>query len=691
MDNSTQTSLCKGLRACGLPRRQTLDILNIVTKWYDNNGVEWTVSRLKDIRQWYETYLAGDPKPPAWCRKSESQTPTGVWGWLFKQPTGKVLGILSCTTVFKNKTPSVAQMEKFHHGLEGNGFLTRDHEDVSSLENYYYGFRRNHAGQRMPGEFQGSKYALLPRRLRPLPIRLRMDDLSLPNSGDITGASIPVESGKRCVHPSNTIEKVDALTLSWEDIPQPTVDFLVRENHIDFMPIDTAGNKVVLELDRQRTRVVGRIGCIQQGELKARWVANPNRVVQAFMRPLQNLYMETLRALPTDCTHNQESGVIWVQEMLKKGVTLAGSDLTSASDLLDRNACARAVTHFYGFDRISGYDSHLKHFLEISGLDWYEPTTGSLVSWKQGQPLGTGPSFGLMGLTNNLCGMIACDRAGIPADSFRVIGDDMIIDHRALDEYNRLISDFFGGEINHSKTLTSDHVAEFAGRVITPERSYLKKISFTDPSDQNFLAIMSQLGPQARSLLRPRQRQAFDEVRFVPGILVEGPWLKDSYGEPLGTRYSWYQESSLSQEKPEPDRQEHTVEQEQLAWQLSGHTIEEAETKLPFPMDESYLDSQVPDRGRYTGDPRLVDGKSTLEVVEDHIHSDSWVPYRSYKASNASRLSPKSKEETPKDVKDMTKQADPAQGQLPLRQIPDQLRTGFSTEDLGNERELGDE
>lgn len=675
MDNSLQTSLCKGLRACGLPRKQSLEILNVITKWNDNNGPEWTVSRLKDIRQWYETYLAGDPKPPAWCQKGKDQLPLGIWGWLFKQPTGKVLGVLSCTTAFKvPKGASAAQIEKFNHGLNGNGF--QGVSEVDNLAAFHYGrYRKIGLKGPIPMFRDESKFDIsIMNGFKPLVNHL--DSLAIPDSSDITGSSIPVKSGRRNLHPSTIVEKVDALSISWADIPRPTVDFLARENHIDFMPIDTAGNSYQLELDRPRTNVVGRIGCIQQGELKARWIANPNRVVQAFTRPLQKLYMETLRSLPTDCTHNQEAGVIWVQDQLKKGVCLAGSDLSSASDLLDRNACAKAVSAFYGFDKVDGYKSHLRHFLEISACEWFEPITGKNVSWKQGQPLGTGPSFGLMGLTNNLCGMIACYKSGIPVDSFRVIGDDMIIDHRALDEYNGLITRCFGGEINHQKTLTSDKVAEFAGRVITPGRVYLKKVSYTDPSDQNFLAIMAQLGPQARSLLRPRQRQAFDEVRFVPGVAVEGPWLKDSYGEPFRDRYLWYLESSLSQERPEPDRMDHTVEDELLAWQSSGHTIAEAETKLPWPMDDSYLETQVPVNRKKLGDPRLVDGMSTLEVIENHIQSDSWESYSEFKSRMASSGTPKPKEETPEErqgtklPKQPSSAANPVEVKLDLNLAP---------------------
>lgn len=658
MDNSISTSLCKGMRACGLPKKQTYQILNLVTKWYDCCGPEWTVKRLKDYRQWYETHLAGNPMPPAWCRKTRKNLPIGEFGWLFKQPVGKVLGILSLGTVFRESQPSPTQMEKFHHGLRGNGtgdFPNKPPESIKA------GFLTPYSKERMNilsvvdlssiklverceqyPEItdlinQYRRQAVKPPSYHPFD-RVR-DILSkapeIPSIACITGESIPVNSGKLCLHPKTIVEKVEALRQSWADIPQPVIEFLNRENSLDQVPVNVLGNEYQLELDRPRTRVTGRLGCIQQGELKARWIANPNRVVQHYMRPLQMLYMETLRALPTDCTHDQESGVNWVQEKLRKGIRLSGSDLTSASDLLELTSSEKMVRAVYQFDTLANYKSHLQLFSDISRLEWFNPFSNTHETWMQGQPLGTAPSFGLLGLTNNAAALIAAYRCGLsPNDSYRVIGDDIIMRSEMLPYYEEVI-DLLGGEINHSKTLTSDQVAEFAGRIITRDRVYLKKVNYIEPSDQSFMAIMSQLGPQAIMLLKPRQRAMYQEFRYVPGVAVDGPWPKDSFGEPFASRYQWYLDSPLSEEKLEPDRKTITHESTLLAWQVSGHSTEEAEKDLPFPMDDSYLESEIPDMSKMRGDPRKVDGMSTLEVLENTSKKENFESYTNFRAKQA--------------------------------------------------------
>jgi hypothetical protein len=151
-------------------------------------------------------------------------------------------------------------------------------------------------------------------------------------------------------------------------------------------------------------------------------------------------------------------------------------------------------------------------------------------------------------------GQLACKRAGIPKDSFRVIGDDIIMDSRAFPHYERLIAQM-GGEINRSKTIESDKLAEFAGRIITPHTAYAKRIKAKEMSDNSFMAVMAKMGDRAKSLLRPRQRKMYDTFKYVPGIAVSGPYSDNSFGVGLEYRYHWYLKySSLPKEKLEPDK-----------------------------------------------------------------------------------------------------------------------------------------
>jgi hypothetical protein len=609
MDNSIRTNLCKGLRACGIPKNQTHQILNEVEKWYRENGVEWTNSRIKDLRQWYETCLTGCPKPPGWFKHSKEGYPLGIWSWVFGLKPAKALGVLSLNTVFFEDKLSETQKEKFLHGLAGN--KSQNPDVVKEAGNCGIQF---------------------------LPHRKKMPELSFPTLFDMTG-SIPCHESQSSVRPNGNIgEALKALRLSWEDVPQVTFDFLIRQNLIGYMPMDIAGNQYQLELNRPHSRTVGRVSVLQQPQLKARIVGNPNRVLQVTLEPLKAVYMEAARNLPTDVTFDQESGVLWTQTKLRQGIELAGSDLTSASDLLDVQLSLSLVDKVFGFPKIQGYQDYEEYFFEVSRSKWWCSALNREVQWEQGDVLGTGPSFGLLTLTNNAAAICAwkqarADGVDLPSwkDSFRVVGDDIVMVSDIAPYYTRIIEGL-GGEINHSKTLKSNRVAEFAGRVITANCSYLKAVKYSEPSDNSFMSYVAQLGDQAKYLLMPKQRSVYELLKPVPGLLVPGPWMQDSYGIPLGDRYSWYlEEVEPALSRIEPDLELADYEMLLLKASLTVAETDQNEHKAPEwdePMlDDGYLPSQVTPTFKVGGDPRLTDGKSALEVLYQHIRDKDITPF----------------------------------------------------------------
>jgi hypothetical protein len=613
MDNSIKANLCKGLRACGIPKKVCHTILNEVEKWYDNSGVEWTNSRIKDLRQWYETCLTGNPNPPSWFKHSADGYPLGIWKYVFNLKPAKALGVLSLNTVFYETRFTDTQQKKFLHGIAGNGS-----QDGDDLKQAYTTFIKN-----------------------PFKPRWRkMPSICFPTIFDMTG-SIPVNNGQSTVRPENKLGvALKALRSSWESVPQVTFDFLDSQDLLGFMPIGVLGNEYQLELNRPHERTIGRVAVIQNPQLKARIVGNPNRVLQCTLEPLKTVYMKTAQALPTDVTHDQESGIRWVQSKLKQGIELAGSDLTSASDLLDVQLCLNLVDHVFGFDQIHGYQDFEEYFLEVSRSEWFCPALNRNVKWEQGDVLGTGPSFGLLTLSNNATAMLAwcaAVRAGEidPTvhklwDSFRVVGDDIVMLSPMERHYTRFIEDL-GGEINHSKTLRSSRVAEFAGRVITSDRSFLKAIKYSEPSDNSFMNYMAQLGDQAKYFLKPKQRRTYNLFKEVPGIILEGPWMPDSYGIGLGPRYQWYlEEVEPALRRVEPDLPLEDYDMLMLKAQLSLEESDRSERNSSFDepsFDEGYLPSQVTPTFKVGGDPRLTNGKTTLDVLHEHVVRQDIIPF----------------------------------------------------------------
>lgn len=614
MSISTKTNLCKGLRACGIPQHQAHEIQNIIEKWYKNNGASWVNQRIKDLRQWYERYLTGKPEAPEWFRHTQDDLPTGIWNWVFHLPTAKALGVLSLNTVFYESEFTQEQRKKFLHGLEGNGT-----QDKAKLDSYLRMMKH-------PFRFYG-----------------KQDKMPMPNCTTIfdMNGSVPTHDGRSSRRPNgNWGEALIALSESMDSIPQVTFDFLDRMDYLWVLPQDVLGNEYQLELNRPHSSVVGRVSVLQQPQLKARVVGNPNRVTQVTLEPLKELYMRTARNLPTDVTFDQESGVRWVQEKLRQGIELAGSDMTSASDLLDVELCLSLVDTVFSFTDIADYQEYADYFVEVCRAAWFCPALDSNVYWKQGDVLGTGPSFGLLTLSNNASALLAAKAAirdgRLPRetsvfDCFRVVGDDIIMRSEMAPYYTDVIESL-GGEINHLKTLTSDRVAEFAGRVITSNGAYLKAIKYSEPSDNSFMGYVAQLGDQAKYLLRPHQRHAYEYFKYVPGYVVDGPWMQDSYGVPLQPRYLWYLEEvepALSREIPDVETTYNDMALLKASLELEMSDIEAPREELIVPLfgDEDYLSSQVNSRFKVGGDPRLTDGKALVDVLNGLIEKGSVLPY----------------------------------------------------------------
>lgn len=623
MDKSIRASLCKGIRACGLPKRETLSIVNTIERWYDSSGEQWTVDRLKSLHHWYITVQAGQPEPPAWCARHNDCEPKGSFRVVFHiNNMQKALAILSCHTVFKAVRPTEMQISKFESA-------TMRVETAPILL------------PKVPDSWQ----------------QLQLPDLVIgtPPFESITGHSIPVlRNQRRQLFNSDPYKKgyelIKAYADSWAAVPQATLDLLsdvgeigaIPPNMLNWRKLDEHG--VPIRSIRKAPEAIimesaGSIGLIQEPSLKGRWIANPNRIAQWATRPLASHWYDLLRNTKTDCTFSQESGVKWVQDQLRKGVKLAGADMTSASDLLSLESSLRLLCYYrlgrdlndpnhWSAPVDSKYRRHIEYFKSLSRALWDNPHVKSGVTrWTQGQPLGTAPSFALLGLTNNLLGQLACRKASIPDDSFRVIGDDIIMDSRAFKHYALLVEQM-GGEINRSKTIESDKLAEFAGRIITSDQVMLKRVKYKEVSDNSFMALMSHLGDQAKSLLRPRQRAVWETFKYVPGVAVDGPYSDNSFGIPLEYRYEWYLKySNLSKEKLKPDEDKLGPDQfcNQVWFTLRcvfkdedlSSVRDRFDSVVPLSLKDDFQSSLANAIVNKSRDPRLgAEGETLLQVLE---------------------------------------------------------------------------
>jgi hypothetical protein len=658
MEKSIKNHLCKYIRGTGLTKTESHNLLNQVEIWHDSCGLEWTVDRLKAYHHWYITLLAGQPEIPAWTAHTKSGYPKGPMKVVFQQKNPqRALALLSMHTAFVHLAISKAQAEKLEKVVNAPPV--------------------------------GTQWTEIPyHRVRGIAEtkHLRLRPSKVPGFDCLTGTTIPVGRSKpRRLLPGITTrnEVVQTYAASWISVPEETLRFLGYLDNEDLYPTGLQGQvdmawSDIIQYDRRLGRganpnsqkPVGRIACIQEPSLKARWIANPNRIAQHFMRPLQEAWADMLHRIPSDCTFNQGEGVSWTKRKLSQGVELSSTDLSSATDLIDMWGALDCVhATFQGLrldwqtecnyrllsqrktaalrkgDRsmevLADYMAHVTYFTEMSRGLWLTPINPGM-RWRRGQPLGTAPSFALLGLTNNACAINAALESGLdPWDSFRVIGDDIIMVSTMESAYREYITRL-GAEINDTKSVRSSQVVEFAGLVISRSQDFLKRVKFKEVSDNNFVKLVGMLGDQAVSLLRPRQRKQWDNFKYVPGVAVEGPYNPNSLNEPFATRYDWYlRASGLLHERPEPEVEKLTGSQ--FANTMYFSLLESAST---YPLGTQHFNSVVPSRfsedfqsslatelKKRGGDPRLKHGKTMLQVFEEISTSGRFQKFLEWKQS----------------------------------------------------------
>jgi len=653
LPNSIATVLCKQCAAAGLPKGERNAVTNQVAKWYRSCGVEWTVERLKSMHQWYIEKDTDSPTIPPWVAHHKDG-PKGPFRSVFHMKNRQsALAILSIHTAFYHEEVSTKQREKLLDGLNSkevpNVLVRKDPPPV--------------------------KVKLIPKLRYTSPTLQCLTKVSIPGH---LGEDSEVYSLR---NPTRS-RVANAYQQSWFNIPNETARFLRNAGLTKHAP--------EVLLDRDYRVPIGTLACLQEPSLKARWISNPNRITQHFLRPLGEAWALWLESFPTDCTKNQVQGLIWAGTKLRDGVKLASVDLTSATDRLNLIPCLDTVhrrmigntfsevlketmNRFKISDRnpMVDYCCAVKHFSDISRGEWI--FEGKPYAWSVGWPLGTRPSFPLLALTNNIVAMQSAIKAGLPwKDSFRVQGDDIVMDARLAEDYSRRI-EALGGVVNPTKTIVSDKAAEFAGHVIDRRGWYLKRIKAREISDDSFMEVMSLMGDQAKWLLKHRQRRVWEELKYVPGFVLGGPRSRESHGEPLALRIEWYERHVARPEvKPDPV----LLPVEQMAIQMV-QALKEADPLLDLRENAKWFlprdiwEGVQPSKTAYmkvqdSSDPRKKTGLS-LEVAEAKIDNPSFVPYQTFKDG---------KSESSSDDKDDGPPPASLTGAAPPAKVPRKKRRG---------------
>lgn len=215
---------------------------------------------------------------------------------------------------------------------------------------------------------------------------------------------------------------------------------------------------------------VGQIYAAQEGGAKLRMFAAPFTVVQCVLSPIHDWIDRYRRVVLTDCTYDQLSGARFAQLKMSGGSIVHSVDLSTAT-------CRFPLGPQLDLLRNLGLESGA-----LEALRWACQGTWSIskdlrpffkrkvLRWRVGQPLGIRPSMSMFSLTHNLVLTGLCVRWGLdPLDTFRVLGDDVVIAHDLVARDYKLLMDEIGVPRSIPKSHTSSAYAEFAGASILPD------------------------------------------------------------------------------------------------------------------------------------------------------------------------------------------------------------------------------
>jgi hypothetical protein len=506
----SQKNTVRRLTIFGLSHSEAMQIVSEINRLLNINGPEWTISRLKTMKVAFIQQIANLDPEWTWI-KTRNGLPVGPFRVMFnlKKPH-KVLNSLMVYSQLVSPKVTDKQWKKFHSSV----IKKRDNpinlfDDLTSL-------------------------------LDVRPIRsLRFSDerisrmlLSSVRSPSITDGKMKTgryDSSNRIKSANHLLARSYINThLSQGQLPEWFTN-KIRDNWRSVESVHDG-------LDSKG--IVGRISFIQEPGYKLRAIANPLPIFQILLDPLKGSLLNLLRLIPNDFTHDQDSGVVFIQQMIKDDINLSSVDLSDATNHLPLSDQINVLKYLYG-SSVPMIDL----FEQVSRSGWRVdgPHGEEVLHWGTGQPLGLGPSFPSFALYHHFIMRYVIsvvdddpdvltsflegfDKSGgeISRLSYAIVGDDIVMDSKYTGFYISVIEKL-GCEISYDKCLFGAFTAEFCSRIITKNKIF-RAYKWKPVSDSSFIPMCKSFGPAILPLLRPRQRAIANYIGEIP----------DTLGGPIG-------------------------------------------------------------------------------------------------------------------------------------------------------------
>lgn len=518
------------LTCIGLPIVLAKQFVAELNKWLTNSGPEWAVERLKSLRLDLIRDRSNLPHL-TWVRKNRKGQIAGILGSLFRyshineKTFKRVLVTFSVYTGFQPVKVSDKAVQKMLDSLWQDSF-----ESPNDLQDIIRTAASRVLGTLRPTDvlplvmYQGRPGVKSPT------VRASLWSREVGSTWEPKSRSVYQDQHLECElsnifsAPGNEFfcsvyaSRYNPLLVGLER----TLRLTSREDLHDRSEFHIIGD-IYFTRGLQQPPLCGRlVPLTKDGGMKIRWIASPFRIHQLALRPLGEALFGALRTIPWDCTFQQEKPFLIIQNHLKKGRKVHAVDLSSATDYFPLDLQLEVLYTLFPKDR-----DLVNLFRDLSRGLW--SSDWGPVRWTKGQPMGLFPSFPSFALTH---GLLLYALNGMKwEESFFVLGDDVVICDDNLHKVYTETLERLHCPYSKDKSLSSDKLTEFAGKVILPDIIYPKfKIKNRAGHHDSFMDLIRAYGPSFRKFFPKRIRKVIERTaQLLPPIGAScsiGPALK---------------------------------------------------------------------------------------------------------------------------------------------------------------------
>jgi hypothetical protein len=548
--------LIRRMTIYGLPKAIACQIVVQFQYWRDNSNDEWVAGHIKALKVNLIRYMGGLPpirsKWIAWRR--DNVTPTGAFGALWKISKRQPYTALNCimiysTLLYSQKGKEVitpAQLKDFEEAV--------NRPDISPDAVLAYADLLD----QMPMEWHSpvppfSAPAILdipvkPFKASPVPLHgMRRKEQVFPAALSVLSHNPEFYLKHKTL--------LDTALGELKSLVPPALDEDIDEDDEAYSGVPNIYHRMVVGegIERNAADVIaGTVRFIQDSGYKLRHIFVTNELLQIASLPLQEFLMSELRHLPQDATYDQDAGIHSLQSLIRDGETVHCFDLQKCSDNLPR------LFQIMLFRKLGLTEDWISWFSDITSSKWEvidripdrwndgtpsdllnqeddiaDEQGSSFIRLSVGQQLGFGPSFPAFALGHHSIIRGLARKHHRPL-VYGLLGDDLWIKDSILATKYLEFMALAGVPISSTKTIISNRIAEFAGKVILPDKVISTYKWKGKSSDNNFLDIAAVFGPRSLDLFRPRQRFIAEVMGMIPSPIGLG-WNQD--GESWIDRY----------------------------------------------------------------------------------------------------------------------------------------------------------